>query len=372
VKKVLISGYYGFHNTGDEAILTAICQLLEPYNLEIRVLAASAEHQLQGCQFSAIHRLDLPAIYRALRESDLLISGGGGLFQDVTGMGSIPYYGGLIWLARRLGVPSLIFSQGLGPLKRWASRRAVAQIFQWPAALTLRDQDSIDLLENCGVPRTRVRLSADPVLALRGMPPGRAAEILRSEGLNPEQPVIGIAIRPWESWFEKQLKSFTAVLVQFARRHQAQLLLIPFQPEQDTWLCHEAAYCMQTRPESALAPIHVLQGRYAPVEMHSLIGALDLIVGMRLHALIMAAANRVPAVGIVYDPKVRSFAEMTGYPFVGSVTALMNADHFNGYLEQAWDQRDALRQKLNEVMPTLEDRVYEPVRLALQLLRITL
>lgn len=370
MKRVLISGYYGFHNTGDEAILTAICQLLEPYALDIHVLTAHADHQLQGCHFTPLPRLDLGAIIRTLKQTDLFISGGGGLFQDVTGFGSIPYYGGLLMLARQMGVPTLIFSQGLGPLRRPLSRLAVRQIFQRVSAITLRDQDSIALLQETGLRTPPIQLSADPVLNLRGMPPGRATEILQQEGLDPQQPVIGVSIRPWKSWFEKQLKSFTAVLAQFARQTGAQLLLIPFQPNQDTWMCLEAAYSIQTRPSGCVPPIRVLQGHYSPLEIHSLIGRLDLMIGMRLHALIMAASNRIPAVGIVYDPKVRSFAEMVGTPYIGSITALSHSDQFYQYLTQTWQNRTAIQQQLDQRMPLLEDRVYEPVRIALQLLGI--
>lgn len=369
MKRVLISGYYGFHNTGDEAILTAICQLLEPYDLDLHVLTAQADHHLPGCHFTPVPRLNLKAIIRTLRQTDLLISGGGGLFQDVTGFGSIPYYGGLLWLARQMGVPTLIFSQGLGPLRNPISRLMVRWIFERVSAITLRDQDAITLLQEIGVRTPAIYLSADPVLALRGMPPGRAVEILQQEGLDPQLPIVGVSIRPWKSWFEKQLKSFTAVLAQFARQIGGQLLLIPFQRDQDTWICAEAAYCIQTRPADCVPPLHVLQGQYSPLEMHSLIGRLDLMIGMRLHALIMAAAQRIPAVGIVYDPKVRSFAEMVGVPYMGSVTALSESDLFYHYLHNTWKNRDTIRAQLEQRMPLLEDRVYEPVRIALQLLR---
>ncbi|MBT9546403.1 MAG: polysaccharide pyruvyl transferase CsaB [Candidatus Sericytochromatia bacterium] len=368
MKRVLISGYYGFHNTGDEAILTAICQLLEPFEIEVQVLTASADHQLMGCQFRAIQRTDLPAIIQALKTTDLFISGGGGLFQDVTGLGSIPYYGGLLWLAKRMGVPTCIFAQGLGPLRRPWSRLAVKQIFKGVSGIALRDRDSIELLQEMGIPAERIHQTADPVLAMRGMPRGRADEILLTEGLDPSRPILGVSIRPWKSWYEKQLKSFTAVLSQFARQKGAQVLFIPFQGDQDTWLCHEAAYSMNCRPSAPV--IRVLSGNYSPLEIHSLIGRLDMMVGMRLHALIMAAANRVPAVGIVYDPKVRSFAEMVGFPFIGSVSALSYSDVFYDYLKQVWEHRDILADKLNQEMPLHEDRVYEAVRVALQLLGI--
>lgn len=89
-KQILVSGYYGFHNAGDEAILAALCQLFTPYQIQMKVLTATPDHHLEGCDFEPVPRLKIPQIIQTMRQSDLFISGGGGLFQDVTGLGSVP------------------------------------------------------------------------------------------------------------------------------------------------------------------------------------------------------------------------------------------------------------------------------------------
>jgi polysaccharide pyruvyl transferase WcaK-like protein len=133
-------------------------------------------------------------------------------------------------------------------------------------------------------------------------------------------------------------------------------------------MCHEAAYSIQTRPSSYVPPLCVLQGQYSPLEMQGIIGQMDLIVGMRLHALIMAASQCVPAVGLVYDPKVRHFAESVDYRYVGSITALSQADLFYQYLTDTWDHRSQLRLQLHRKLPELQQRVYEARGIALKLL----
>lgn len=370
MKQVLISGYYGFHNAGDEAILTAICQLLDDPRICIKVLCASSSHQLPGCNFEALPRTHLPAIWQAMRSSDLFISGGGGLFQDVTGLGSVPYYGGLLSMARMLGVPSMVFGQGLGPLRLWPNRWLVKQIFKGVDILSVRDQDSLEMLQAMQLPPERLHLTADPVLTLQPVHYATAQQILHAEGLDLTRPIIGVAIRPWASWFEKQLKAFASVLAQFAARTGAQLLMIPFQPQQDTWMCEEAAYSITCRPAAYAPPVIILRGHYSPIEMQAVIGQMDLIVGMRLHALIMAASQTVPAVGLVYDPKVRHFAEAFDYRYVGAISALSNADLFYEYLAQTWENRLALKQSLHQRLPQLQHRVYEARALALKLLGI--
>ena len=367
-KQILISGYYGFHNAGDEAILAALYQLFSPYGVKLKVLTASAEHHLPGCEFETVQRLDMSGILAAIRQSDLFLSGGGGLFQDVTGLGSVPYYGALLWLAKRMGLPTMVFGQGLGPLRLSPNRFLLKQILKGTDAISVRDPDSYGMLQKMGLPAGQIHQCADPVLTLQPAHYSQVQQILSQEGVDLNRPVIGISIRPWPTWFEKQLKAFTSVLAQFAARINAQLLLIPFQPEHDTWMCHEAAYSLRTRPNSYVPPVHVLEGQYGPIEMQGIIGQMDMIVGMRLHALIMAASQGVPAVGLVYDPKVRHFAESVNYRYIGSITSLSQADLFYQHLLDTWDHREALRRQLHQSLPPLQQRVYEAREIALKLL----
>ena len=368
MKQVLISGYYGYFNAGDEAILAAICQLLGHEDLEIKVLCASDQHVIPGIQFEAIQRTDMPRIYKELRRTDLFISGGGGLFQDVTGFGSVPYYGGLLWLAQRMNVPTMVFGQGLGPLRFKTNRWAVKQIFKGVDQIAVRDPESMQMLQEMHLPAARLHLTADPVLTLQPIHYAQAQDILRAEGLDLTRPIIGVSIRPWATWFEKQLKAFSAVLAQFASRVNAQILLIPFQPNHDTWMCDEAAYAISCRPASYSPPVFVLQRFSSPIEMQGLIGQLDLMVGMRLHALIMAASQTVPAVGLVYDPKVRLFSEAMEYPYVSSIASLSETEVFYQYLEETWQHRESRKQSLHQRLPLLQKRVYDARDLALNLL----
>lgn len=367
MKNILISGYYGFDNAGDEAILSALCQLFEDYPVRIHVLTAGSEHQLPGCRFVSIQRTHLPAIIKALKTCDLFISGGGGLFQDVTGLGSVPYYGGLLKIAQSMGVPTMVFGQGIGPLRYGINRWLLKQAFRKVQAISVRDEESYEFLQAQGL--QHLHLTADPVLTLKAVHPTHALELLHREGVNPTLPMIGVSIRPWPTWFEKQLKAFTSVLAQFARECQAQLVLIPFQPNHDTWMCEEVAYSLSARPHAP--PLTILRGHYSPIEVQGMIGCMQMMVGMRLHALIMSAAEYVPAVGLVYDPKVRRFAEQVGYKYVSSITALNEVDHFYSYLHETWQQQEPLRALLHAKMPPLQAKVYEAREHALQLMNLS-
>ncbi|MBU6427696.1 MAG: polysaccharide pyruvyl transferase family protein, partial [Cyanobacteria bacterium REEB65] len=122
--RIVVSGYYGFANTGDEAILASVVEHLGRSG-ELVILSAHprATRELYGVH--AIGRTDLVAIAKALSGAALFISGGGGLLQDATGLKSVPYYSALLKAAQWRGVPTMLLGAGLGPLDS-AFSRAVA------------------------------------------------------------------------------------------------------------------------------------------------------------------------------------------------------------------------------------------------------
>jgi polysaccharide pyruvyl transferase CsaB len=348
--RVVLSGYYGYNNLGDEAILVALVQQLRAMapDVDLVALSGAPERTASALGIRAVNRLAVPAVWQALRDADLFISGGGSLLQDVTGLGSVPYYLGLMRLAKLAGARTMMLGQGVGPLGLPTSRWLVGLEVRGLDAVTVRDEDSRELLARCGVPLGRIELTADPVLALAPASPERADEIAARLGLVPGRPTIAVSVRNWNTWYERQLKAFSAVLAQRAEAWDAQILLLPFHRPGDEVLSDELRYCLETRPEAHRPHVAVLEEDLAPQDMMALLGRVDLLVGMRLHALIMAAAVGTPAVGVVYDPKIAAFAARAGFPTVESVTALEQSDRLAALLQRTWEERGATRATLRE------------------------
>lgn len=342
--RIVLSGYYGFNNLGDEAILGALVQqirALEP-SATLVALSASPAQTRARLGIQAVNRMDPAAVFRAIKGSDLFVSGGGSLLQDVTGPGSVPYYLSLVWLAQRLGKRTMFLGQGVGPLNALASRWMVGRVARKADALTVRDRASQALLVRCGVPQDRVQLTADPVLAMEPLTGPAADEVWARIGLDPNRPTIAVSIRPWASWYERQLKAFSAVLAQRASEWNAQILLLPFHRPDDEGLLEELQHCLITRPESHAPRVVMLEQVLQPEEMMAVLSRVDLLVGMRLHALIMGAACAVPAIALVYDPKVAAFADLAGYPTISSVSDLEHSEDVGALLARVWDSRQTL------------------------------
>ncbi|MEO0377765.1 MAG: polysaccharide pyruvyl transferase family protein, partial [Cyanobacteria bacterium P01_A01_bin.17] len=84
--------------------------------------------------------------------------------------------------------------------------------------------------------------------------------------------------------------------VLFQNQTQASILLLPFQPRQDL----EIAQALQKQLQG---PNQVLQ-LSDPRQLKGVFQTVDMTIAMRLHALIMAAAEGCRCVGLSYDPKV--------------------------------------------------------------------
>jgi len=355
--RVVVSGYHGFGNLGDEAVLAALIQQMKEIAPEAEFVALSGD---PACTVSAhgiraVLRTSVSAIVRELRRADLLVSGGGSLLQDVTGRGSVPYYAGIMILARMLGVPVSVYAQGVGPLNSGASRWLARQALSRAQVITLRDPGSMELVRQIGVTKPQPALVADPAFAL---------EPECTDGCEvslPPRPLVMFALRPWPGPGAGDREVVYARVIQrVCTELGAHVTLLAFQPEVDLDMAHrivdlcEADGCV--RPQ-----IVALYG--APGAALSTIAHADLIVGMRLHSLIFAASAGVPAVAIDYDPKVRAVAEQTGNVYVVPVDA--GPEEIVRAVLDAWAHRDELRSELARRVPDLKRQAREAARLAL-------
>jgi len=358
--KVVISGYYGFDNTGDEAILAAIIQALRKQDPLVKIVVLSANPGKTASTYGvkAISRNSLPQIIEELKSSQLFLSGGGGLLQDVTSQRTVPYYLTLVYLAKFLGVPTAFYAQGIGPLQGKLGRFLTSWIGQKADLITLRDEKSCQELLNLGFPPEKIKVTADPVLAL--LPEGKGEDLLAQEGIVKNgKPLLGISLRPW-----KDLEEYKKVVAKAAQRAikewQAQIVFLPFHLPGDYETCLEVAQLIDGETK-------VLSGDYHPTHYLSLIGQLDLLLGMRLHALIFAARVGVPLLGISYDPKIDRFLQLVNAP--GIPVEAIEFSSLWSLLQDTWDQKTSVSSQLKQQILPLEERALENAKLVWQLIK---
>ncbi|MCR5482445.1 MAG: polysaccharide pyruvyl transferase family protein, partial [Clostridia bacterium] len=197
--KILISGYYGFNNIGDESILSAVVDNLKEKldDIQITVLSQNPESTAEKYDVRSVNRKSVRSIFSAVRQCDLLISGGGSLLQDATSSRSIYYYLFIMWLANLLGKKFLIYSQGIGPIKSKFNRKMTARMLGKASGIVVRDETSAEFLQEIGIPGERIVVTADPVLRIKPAELETGRNILREEGFVHEEGkrVIGFAMK---------------------------------------------------------------------------------------------------------------------------------------------------------------------------------
>jgi polysaccharide pyruvyl transferase CsaB len=382
--RIVISGYYGFGNCGDEAMLFAIVTQLKKRipALEIAVLSQRPEDTARDFGVEAIPRRDIRLIWRELKRADLLLSGGGSLFQDVTSPRSVFYYGGIIIMARLLGRKICLYGQGIGPLKRRISRELVRRVMNRADVITLRDEGSLEELRTLGVIR-RAFVTTDPVLGLEveaadrergralltaagvdtGPPAGTPVTGIEAGGRNGEAyaaggrgPLLGLSLRPWPRlWASVAAVARTADQL---RSQGWQVVLIPLQTS-------DLQVLRQVR-ETMRQPAVILENIRGFRDLMAVMAHLDFGMGMRLHFLIFAALFGVPAVGLVYDPKVGRFMDQVGLPSIP--LAEVNEVVLNRTTQEFLKNLGATRARVEERVRSLKERAEANADLVVDLL----
>lgn len=293
--KIIISGYYGYDNLGDEAILYSMIKNFKKNHpdLEIVVLSGNPEKTEKKYQVKAVDRFNLFKISKEILTSSAFISGGGGLFQDVTGLKTLKYYLGLVFLARLMLKPVMIYAQGIGPINTKTGKFLTNIILNNVNLITVRDQNSKDILNKLNVKAPPILVTGDAAFSM---------DAPREEKKANKTIKVGISARPWSTG-----GNYTLILARFAdlliENYNASIYLLPFQRRQDFKICKDILSQMK-------GSARIVDGLEDPEEMLEFINGLDFLIAMRLHALIFAAICHVPFMGISYDPKVDSFMDL--------------------------------------------------------------
>ncbi len=302
--QIALSGYYGCGNTGDEAVLAGIHQsIVRRAGTQARlvVLSQSPARTTQLHGLEAVDRMRMTQVRALLKESDLLVSGGGSLLQDTTSLRSLLYYLWIAQIALACDTPVMFYAQGMGPLRRSISRLLVRAVANRASAITVRDQGSADLLSEIGVDLNKVVVTADPAFALAPASDAEVEMAWRAEGLPNGQPVIGVALRPWGGSGESPVANYALLLTELGRQTECRIVLIPMHAGEDVTFARQVA--SETGNADAFP---IVLGSYSPGVILGIIARTSAVVALRLHALIFAIRSGVPPFALSYDPKVDS------------------------------------------------------------------
>ena len=282
--RAVLCGYYGMGNVGDEALLMSLLQML-PQSVEPIVLSGNPQATKKSYGVASCDRKSTFALLKILQQSDVFIWGGGSLMQDATSIASPIYYAGLMALAQQKGLKTIAWAQGIGPLNKPFTRWLAKQVLLGCDAVSVRDSASAKLLRDWQIDAV---IAPDPVWALASKtPPALPAT---------DKPIVAVVLRSHPLLTPTRLQILVQAIKDFQSQSDSFILLVPFQPLQDEAIAQKVA--LELKQDYEIMSIS------HPQQLKGLFQKVTMAIGMRLHSLIMAAAEGCNCFALSYDPKV--------------------------------------------------------------------
>ncbi len=354
----VISGYYGYGNSGDEALLLAMIQHLKNQLPSAKICVLSKEPKETEATYgvSAVHRYRYFAIKKAIKKAKLFISGGGSLLQDVTSSRSLRYYLILLKEAQKAGTPIMLYANGIGPVNKPKNRLAVKKVLNQVDTITLRESASQGELKEMGVSLTNVKVTADPALSLCSVAKDAVDGIMAEEGIEPGEKLFGISVRPWKNSSPDFERLLGETITEVCNSRQLVPVFIPMQYPEDLEYSKKIASLIPMKS-------YVLPKSRPAAELIGLISRMEVMLAERLHSLIYAADALVPTVGLSYDKKVDAFMEYIGIGTAVSVESFSTEEALQA-IYAALDARETISKELAEKSAELSEKAKENAEIA--------
>lgn len=284
MKNVLVSGYIGFNNFGDEAIFYALSTHLKKLGINISVLCNNKEEVKQKYNVKTYHFKKPFEIINAILKCDTLISGGGSLLQNKTSNFSLFYYLFIILLAKICAKKVIIFAQGIEPIIGKHPELITKTILKFVDFISVRDEKSKKLLKSWNINSTLV---SDPAYSLA-----------QDEKISDTKEGLIVQLRN----FKGIKKEFLADLAFFiSKYYQGEINVFSFQDEIDEKICLD--FIEELKKYNICA--NYISNKSIN-ETINLINNTKYIISTRLHGLIISSALQSKTFALSYDEKIKT------------------------------------------------------------------
>jgi polysaccharide pyruvyl transferase WcaK-like protein len=375
---VVFGGWFGSGNIGDDAILIGLRNALNEAlpGTEIVAISSDPDQTRRVCGVEAVQLLSpmsgfrgsrppIEAYYRAFRGADACVVSGGTPIYDYEHLSRGLHFG----LPRVLGKKLFCFGIGAKPIRSRTGAAFLRLLLRRAELISVRDVPSRDELLRLGVDK-QVTVTGDSALFLSPDEPDTGLRKLSDCGVDTSRPMVAVCPRAlsidYRRHYHEPLSRREIVGVRRAIARVAERLVedgreVVFVP------MHRAPYdddLSEIRAITGLMrgrPPRVVDVGMLPGEAMAVLGRMGLVFGLRLHSLIMAAAQGVPVVGVDYDPKIRGFMELVG---LGNLVCGIN-DSDEAYFERvewALDGGGHLGRRLARSCEDMRGKIREEAR----------
>ncbi len=296
--KAVLSGYFGFNNFGDEAILSVLINRLKLLNIDITVFSGNPKFSEKLYGVRAVKSFNFFKVIPALFKTDILFSGGGSLLQDVTSTKSLLYYCFIIFSALIFRKKVIIFAQGIGPLTHKYTRFIVKFLLKRCNYVSVRDDNSANLLKSWGINCETV---CDPIYSIH---------VNRSENKG----TVGIQLRSYPTInYNLLTKLAEQIVIDF---NDKKIELFSFQNSVDLNLLKKFEGILKAlKPDidTEIIPAKSLK------ETLNRVTSCEYLIAMRFHAVLAGLMAGIKTCAINYDIKVEKLADDAKIPLISMI-----------------------------------------------------
>jgi len=330
---VLVLGYYGFGNLGDELLSKAVVDNLTDAGVEkdrIVLLSANPELSEKNCGVKAYNRWNLGTVSALMKQSKSFLLGGGGLFQDVSSVKSCGYYWWMVRGAKISKTSVWAVSQSVGPLQSRLGKWFTKNAFKNCSYISVRDEKSQKILSEWNI-----KSVTTPDLVLGNKIDKAAAKgnclLLNLRPCYDEAAVLAI-----------RQANF------IAKRDKLKIIGVALAREDQVYLENIEAKGDIKLKETVLVE--------KTDDFNALLQNATCAVGMRLHFAELCMLAQLPLSISAYDPKVEAFCENWNIPQLSEKMSdsfgVVKTDKLKGIAEKITDE---FRAGLNTVLTAAND-----------------
>jgi len=375
VRLLVFGGWFGSRNLGDDAILIGLREVMRRVlsDAEIAAFSSDPEYTRRVCGVEAVPLRSPRSMIRgngaagaasyisAFSGADACLVSGGTPIYDYGHLTRSFYFS----FPRLLGKRLFCFGIGAKPIRSRVGRRLIRHLLRQASLISTRDEPSRALLREVGVEKP-IRVTGDSALFMEPLDPEAGLRRLAESGVDIDRPMAAICPRvlsaDYRTHYHEEIPAgaFSSIRLAVARAADRlaeagyEVVFLPMHrvpPDDDLREIGAIAGLMRRDPK-------IIGGSLLPREAMAVLGRMSLVVGLRLHSLILAAAQGVPIVSVDYDSKIRGFMELAG---VGDLLCRPGegAEALAERVEKALTDGGALSRKLIRSCEEMRTRIME-------------
>lgn len=300
-------------------------------------------------------------------DADIVLNTGGDVLTEDYGF-PFSHFVNLLF-AILLDKPVVICAESIGPFKRRWTRFITKFVFNRTKLITLREEHSLKHLQEIGVNKPRIYVTADVAFMLEPASDERIKEILTKEGFNESMPLIGISVskiisnycfpelKSRKDKYKEYVKLMSKVIDYLVDTLNATIVFVPHvigpgEGNDDRSVADDICKLIKNKEK-----IISIKEEYSPEELKGIIGQCDLFIGARMHATIASTSMRVPTVAIAYSNKTHGIiGRMLGYEAYVLDIKDLSYDKVISKIDYAWENREEIKKDLEAKIKTIKER----------------